>query len=187
MKPPFTMSRFRGPGKWYGPSQSNTGSSIRGKTISHPIPISDDDEFPIRTPGTGIATPLLTDPGFEHHMRTRSSTTGILDNPAYQTGVAISDFTDPSAVTYTATITAQPMSDGKLRRTKQPSTARNSTASIPSGSSIGKPQQKKSSLRSVLGRIFGSRKGKGNTSSTTSRTSNSIRAEQHRSVSLYNP
>jgi len=42
--------------------RQKTGQSIRGK-ISGPIPIPNpiDDEFPMRNPGTGIATPLPAD------------------------------------------------------------------------------------------------------------------------------
>ncbi|KAJ2899174.1 hypothetical protein MKZ38_003371 [Zalerion maritima] len=49
------------------PARPRTGgqSTVRGKTISNPIPIPSplDDEFPIRNPGTGVATQV----GDEHH------------------------------------------------------------------------------------------------------------------------
>jgi hypothetical protein len=51
-----------------GPGQH---SSIRGR-ISGPIPIpsaGDDDEFPIRTPGSGIAIPANDDENFEFPIR----------------------------------------------------------------------------------------------------------------------
>jgi hypothetical protein len=64
------------PGIWK--STSNAGrpkpgqhSSIRGR-ISGPIPIpnpGDDDEFPIRTPGSGIAIPAKDDENFEFPIR----------------------------------------------------------------------------------------------------------------------
>ena len=137
------MSKFRG-GKRRtdGPSRANTGSSIRGR-IGPPIPIPDDDEFPIRSPGTGIATPLATD-GNERKFPLRSSTTAERDSAA-----------------------------------QQASTLRYSQISAPSGSSIEKPQRKKSSLKSVFGRLFGKKRKPSNASNGQ----NGSPARQHRSVS----
>lgn len=54
-----------------GRSKPGHQSSIRGR-ISGPIPIpnpGDDDEFPIRTPGSGIAIPANDDENFEFPIR----------------------------------------------------------------------------------------------------------------------
>lgn len=64
------------PGIWKSTSSAGRPkpghqSSIRGR-ISGPIPIpspGDDDEFPIRTPGSGIAIPANDDENFEFPIR----------------------------------------------------------------------------------------------------------------------
>ncbi|KAH8676672.1 hypothetical protein BGZ60DRAFT_262636 [Tricladium varicosporioides] len=173
------MSKFRSPGKWRSdaPSRSNTGSSIRGR-IGPPIPIPDDDEFPIRAPGTGIATPLGSE-GMEQQMRQRLSTATDLQNVSPKTGHATADFTEPRKVTPPP---VQPMTESPPRRTNIPSAMRHSTASIPSKSSVGKPQRKKSSLKSVLGRLFGKKRKNGSLSSLEKTHSpGDVRAGQHRS------
>jgi len=173
------MSKFRSPGKWKpdGITRTNTGGSIRGK-IGPPIPIPDDDEFPIRTPGTGIATPLGTG-SVEKTPGLRGST--ATDRSIQQTGIGAGDFADR---TQSASIPAQSSTEEPLRRTTQPSALRISTASIPSGASVEKPQRKKSSLRSVFGRLFGKKRKGGSTSSNEKDQSpNGLRADQHRSVS----
>jgi hypothetical protein len=163
----FTMSKFKGHGK----SKTNSGSSIRGK-ISHPIPLQ-DDEFPIRTPGTGIATPVGSVDFGRGGLISMANTTELDGKP----GLAISTFDDKAIGTYTATVTTQPSPEGKLRRSKVSSTARNSTASGLSAS--GKPQRKKSTLRSVFGRLFGKK-----SSSVSSIDGKPDTREQHRSVSF---
>jgi len=68
------------PGLWKSTSSAGRPkpgqqSSIRGR-ISGPIPIpgpGDDDEFPIRTPGSGIAIPANNDENFEFPIRTPGS------------------------------------------------------------------------------------------------------------------
>lgn len=68
------------PGLWKqtsnaGRPRAGQQSSIRGR-ISGPIPIAnagDDDEFPIRTPGSGIAIPAHDDENFEFPIRKRGS------------------------------------------------------------------------------------------------------------------
>lgn len=173
------MSKFRSPGKWKpdGVARANTGGSIRGR-IGPPIPIPDDDEFPIRTPGTGIATPVGTG-SVERSIGRRGST--ATDHSLQQTGNSASGFTDRPR---SASIPAQPVAEELPRRTTQPGALRNSTASIPSGSSVEKPQRKKSSLRSVLGKLFGKkRKGGSNSSNEKGKSTGGVR-DQHRSVSI---
>src|SRR6187402_3399384 len=112
------MSKFR---------RQNTATSIRGKTISHPIPFPDDDEFPIRTPGTGIAMPLGSDA--ESQLRMRESVAAQLENTSHQTGIAVSDFLDPTAVDEPISVPSQPSPEAQVKRTTVPSHMRNSTAS----------------------------------------------------------
>jgi hypothetical protein len=65
---------------------------------------------------------------------------------------------------------------------RQASPLRGSGVSNPSGSTIEKPQRKKSTLRSVLGRLFGKKRKSDNSANVLH--ASSPRAEQHRSVSI---
>lgn len=153
------------------PSRANTGTSIRGK-ISAPIPIPDDEEFPIRSPGTGIATPLGNE-GIDKQLR---APTGI-----HQTGIAVSDFSELRAPS-----TQQSYTEGPLQpRHVLQKTLRNSQISQTDGSSIEKPQRKKTTFKSVIGRLFGTKKGRSSASASRSSTQNpnTARVDQHRSVS----
>lgn len=166
------MSKFR---------RQGTGQSVRGKTISHPIPFPDDDEFPIRTPGTGIAMPLGSDA--ENQIRIRESVATQLETTSHQTGIAVSDFIDPGAAAQSGPMPLQPSPEPPVRRTNQPSHLRSSTASKNTGSSVGRPQRKKSTMRAVFGRLFGKRRKGSGSSSPKEQGPNEIRAGQHRSVS----
>jgi hypothetical protein len=169
--------------KWRAdkPARANTGASIRGKTISNPIPIPDDDEFPIRTPGTGIALPLGTE-ALEREMRLRTS---IATEELHPSQPPEDD--SEQTVAQTTTFSTDQSVQAEVRHTRMPTIAnaalRNSVAgSVPSGSSAGRPERKKSSLKSVLGRLFG-KKRKPSSSSISKLNTNSLRADQHRSVS----
>ncbi|KAE8452164.1 hypothetical protein EG329_001631 [Mollisiaceae sp. DMI_Dod_QoI] len=166
----MSMSKFR---------RTGTGQSIRGKTISHPIPFPDDDEFPIRTPGSGIAMPLGTDA--ENQIRIRESVAAQLENTSYQTGIAVSDFIDPVAAAQSGSISSQPPPEAQVRRTNQSGQLRNSTASKTSESSMGRPQRKKSTMRAVFGRLFGRRRKGSGSSSPKEQGPRDLRADQHRS------
>ena len=172
------MSKFRGTGKWRidGPVRTNTGSSIRGK-ISAPI-IADDDEFPIRLPGTGIATPLGKD-SMEKQLQLRSSAgSGQILQPdrIASNGIGDAPRASPSP--------PHPSHEPPPPPINQPSVLRTSTASTPSGTNDGKPQRKKSSLGSVFRKIFGGKRRKDSSSSSTAAQGpGGFRAGQHRSVS----
>ena len=119
--------------------------------------------------------------GNEKQLHMRASTAARPDSTAHLDIVAAADFVDPAtAVTSTPMPTRSPP-EAPTQRTDQPSGVRTSITSGPSGSNDGKPQRKKSSLRSVLRQLFG-RKPKENVSSNA--RSDGLRAGQHRSVSL---
>lgn len=173
------MSKFRGAAKWKtdGPVRTNTGSSIRGK-ISAPI-IPDDDEFPIREPGTGIATSLGED-SMERQFPLRASA---------GSGQALQlDRIAPNVIENSPRVSPpppQPSYDPPLPPTIQPSAIRTSMASNPPGSNDGKPQRKKSSLGSVFRKLFGGKKRKDrSTSSAAAQGPGGFKADQHRSVSI---
>ncbi len=175
------MKKFRGAGrKPATPSRSNTTSSIRGK-ISAPIPISTaDDEFPIRTPGTGVAMPL------SHEGREREPRAA--PNPL-QLEMVKQEEADPAAppdelprATPSAPPSTVPSHENPPSQARQCSPLRGSGVSNPSASSLEKPQRKKSTLRTVLGKLFG-KKRKSDTSKNGHHDA-SPRAGQHRSVSM---
>lgn len=148
-----------------GPSR--TASSIRGK-ISAPIPIPDDDEFPIRSPGTGIATPLDVG-GIDKQLHV----------PLVGHGIAVSDFSDTRAPSTTYTDSIAPP------RHVLPTGLRNSEISQPSvESSIEKPQRKKTTFKFVIGRLFGTKKGRSASARSSAQNPSTDKAGQHRSVSF---
>jgi hypothetical protein len=150
---------------------------------SAPIPFPDDDEFPIRTPGTGIAASLGME-GIDKQLQMRGSTAAQLDSTTHLDGAAVTDFVEAgTAMTSTPMPTRSPP-EAPILPTDQRSTLGTSINNTPSGSSEGKPQRKKSSLRSMLRQLFG-RKLKENASSDTPEPeSDGVRGGQHRSVSF---
>ena len=147
--------------------------------ISAPIPFPDDDEFPIRSPGSGIATPLGKEP---IGPPLRGSIAEELDNMAVQTGIPASRAVDPKLSNPALAGPTQPYLEPQIRRSFQPSALRNSETSMPSASSAGKPQRKKSSFRSALGRLFGKKSKNSGSSSPQAQIAGGGRADQHRSV-----
>ena len=161
------------------PSRSNTTSSIRGK-ISAPIPISTaDDEFPIRTPGTGIAMSLGQE-GLEKEPRAAPTPLQLESVKQEEANISAPVKEQPRAAPSEPPSTA-PSHGNPAPQVRQVSPLRGSGVSNPSGSSIEKPQRKKSTLRSVLGRLFGKKQKIG--SSADGLHMSSPRAGLHRSVS----
>lgn len=163
------MSKFRGAGKWKpdGPARTSTGS-ILGK-ISAPI-IADDDEFPIRLSGTGIASPLGED-SLKRELQLRSSTSsGQILQP--------DRIASPRAST-----SPQPSHDPPPPPPQdQPSALQYSAAGNASVSNDGKPHRKKSSLGSVFRKLFGTKKRK-DISTSSGGAQGGFPVGQHRRVS----
>ena len=175
------MRKFKGAGrKPATPSRSNTTSSIRGK-ISAPIPIFiADDEFPIRTPGIGIAMPLERE-GLEREPRAAPNPLQLETVKQEEADIS-APVEELSRVAPSAPSSTAPSHENPALQVRQVSPLRESGLSNPPGSSIGKPQRKKSTLRSVFGRLFG--KKQKNDSSANRLHEASPRAGQHRSVSI---
>jgi len=174
------MSKFKTAPKWKRESiaRTNTGASIRAKGISAPIPLPDDDEFPIRTPGAGIATPLGDD-ATEKQPFFRGSVVDRPDSTILVPGnTATIDFGGQTAERGDTPSVRPPLRESPPPPQDRRSVVQASISSKPSSSSVGKPQRKKSSLKVVLGRLFG-RKQKVNPPPDPE-----VRAEQHRSVSF---
>ncbi|KAI1457404.1 hypothetical protein F4805DRAFT_177706 [Annulohypoxylon moriforme] len=118
-------------------------SSLRGR-ISGPMPM--DDEFPIRQPGHGIA----------HEGRPEPTESRAMDQPASRAENTPSevvrpdniDSVTPSGPSQASNSSASP----RQQRTARPTTLRYSTVS--DGTDVDRPQRKKSTLKSTLGRLF---------------------------------
>ncbi|KAI1103333.1 hypothetical protein F4804DRAFT_233500 [Jackrogersella minutella] len=119
-------------------------TTVRGR-ISGPIPM--DDEFPIRSPGSGMAhegKPEQLEPHVEDHPRiSRSENT-----PSEVVRTEKADSVTPSGPSHASTSSASP----RQHRTVRSSALRYSTVS--DGTDIDRPQRKKSTLKSTLGRLF---------------------------------
>ncbi|GKT55065.1 hypothetical protein ColTof4_08074 [Colletotrichum tofieldiae] len=177
--------------------RSLTGQSIRGK-ISGPIPIPSpsDDEFPMRNPGTGIATPLAGGDMKEQQLhppqpepragsivsvaQPEVSQAPRTDSVVAPTGSAGSGSTSPP------TSGAHANSPQSQRRTNGSSHLRYSAVSASSeqtGGSRDRPQRKKSTLRGALGKLFGRKKKTGSQGSTDSQRISTYNTsnQQHKS------
>ncbi|KAI0842887.1 hypothetical protein F5Y06DRAFT_75669 [Hypoxylon sp. FL0890] len=122
-------------------------TTLRGR-ISGPIPM--DDEFPIRNPGSGMA----------HEGKPEQPESHVDDQPAPRSGNTPSDVvrTDkgdsvsPSGPSQASNVSASPRPSPRQQRTVRSSALRYSTVS--DGTDTDRPQRKKSTLKSTLGRLF---------------------------------
>lgn len=183
------MRKFKSGRKSTAPARSDTSSSIRGR-ISAPIPlIVDDDEFPFREPGTGMATPLGRD-GVEKQLRFPNPphtprTPLPVDLAKHEEADVTGPVEEPTRAP-PAPPSLTPSHESTIQQTTYGPPLRDSGASNhQSGSSLEKPRRKKSTLRSVFGRLFG--KKRKSSSSGNGRTEDSARAGQHHSVSWSYP
>jgi hypothetical protein len=164
------------------PVRTNT---IRGK-ISGPIPIPtiEDDEFPIRSPGTGIATPMGHE-GVEKQLQMpKPSEEKPAQQPVQQRPLTPSstyEDIDPVRKTPDTQAASQLSHESPTARTEGSSVNPESKMASVRQQSPEKSQRKKGSLRSILGRIFGGKKRKNTTSSPLGRRENG-HIDQHRSV-----
>ncbi|KAI0383678.1 hypothetical protein F5Y04DRAFT_278304 [Hypomontagnella monticulosa] len=126
------------------PKTAQPDQTIRGR-ISGPIPM--DDEFPIRNPGTGIAhegRPEQPESNIEDQPASRSVNT----NTPSEVVRADKDSVTPSGPSQASNASASP----RQQRTVRSSTLRYSTVS--DSTDVDRPQRKKSTLKSTLGRLF---------------------------------
>ncbi|KAK2065868.1 hypothetical protein LY76DRAFT_135556 [Colletotrichum caudatum] len=179
------------------PSRSLTGESIRGK-ISGPIPIPSpsDDEFPMRNPGTGIATPLAATADMKEQQQLppqaepRAGSIVSLAQPELTPGPRTESVVAPARPAGSRS-TSPPASGThgnspqSQRRTNVSTNLRYSAVSASSGQtgeSRDRPQRKKSTLRGALGKLFGRKKKTGSQGSTDSQRISTYNASnQHKS------
>ena len=159
------------------PSRTNTGSSIRGR-ISAPIPLTDDD-FPISTPRVGVAVPI----GFAGTGRQlRSPTPPFRQDFAQDEETKVSVPAQESSRTEISEPTSATAShEVPTPRARRVSPLRGSDARNSPEQYVEKPQRKKSTLRSVFGRLFGRKRKSGSSAGVLQVISE--RADLHRSVS----
>lgn len=177
------MSRFKSPG-WKTPSPARAptaSSSIRGK-ISGPIPIpDDDDEFPIRTPGAGMATPIGLD-GNDKQLRLSPPRPQREISPQPEEEQPVLELPEPTRAAPEVPQASRLSYDIPARQTTEINlglVARGSTSTRTPDPV--KPERKKSTLSRVLGRLFGKKQKSGGT--VSGKTANSSRHGQHHSVS----
>ncbi|TAQ89532.1 hypothetical protein B7494_g2136 [Chlorociboria aeruginascens] len=130
-------------------------TDIRAKKISAPIPFV-DDEFPIRTPGAGIATPLGNE-GFEKQLQLRDSVATAQGNIAREDGTARPELVDTRGVARDIPSAGRPSYEAPTRRADQSTSLRISTV-MPRELEERTHQRKKSTLKSVIGRLFGKKR-----------------------------
>lgn len=164
-------------------------ANVRGKIISAPIPIpnpADDDEFPMRRPGTGLATPLGNEGVSKLLVPPERAST--LDPQTMTASQQFSSEVVPEERLETPLqadpVFASDTSDSPAQGRTNSNTLRYSTIShgTDTDQSRTAPQRKRSTLRSTLGRLFGRRKSP--SSLGTQRKSSSGSAEQRQSVSV---
>lgn len=163
-------------------------SNIRGKVISGPIPIPDpvdDDEFPIRQSGAGLATPsgnegignLLVFPEASSTLG-RQSTAGAVPETMIEGRTNSLLRAEPRQVS----VASGSPPRGRTNSTLRYSTVSTGTDTDQSGSTH---RRKKSGLRNTLGRLFGRKKSPSALETHHEAPSSSL---QHRSVSrVYTP
>ncbi|KAI0022247.1 hypothetical protein F4780DRAFT_210309 [Xylariomycetidae sp. FL0641] len=171
------------------------------KQISGPIPI--DDEFPIRNPGTGIAHEGPSDPseaqpepdstavaedtdGNTPSVGAREDQTeSVAQEDPGQSGpsqASASHATPSPQRRRTSPQRLRRPSPPRSRRLERPSTVRYSTVSERTDVDRSRPQRKKSTLKSALGKLFGrGKKPKGSRQASISEVHIDNQEDHHRS------
>lgn len=156
-------------------------ANVRGKTISAPIPIpnpADDDEFPMRRPGTGLATPLGNEGMSKMLVPPERASTMDPQTIAGQPPETVTEERSETPVLQADPVLASDISDSPAQGRTNSNTLRYSMMSNGTDTDRSRtaPQRKRSTLRSTLGRLFGRRKSP--SSLGTQRKSSSGSAEQ---------
>lgn len=174
--------------------RTDTGPTVRGKPISSPIPIPENDEFPFRSHGPSIS--ISREPGdIEKQLLDEKPASlepeSLLaeDEKDYPTETrSIESLAEAvPQPTYAAPPPAPPPVLPPAPSTSQPSHVRISSATISSNATAERPKRRKSTLRSVFGKLFGRKNKESRPSTIPEEGSADIRAGLHRSVGLENP
>lgn len=198
------MNKSKSLGIWKAEDPAGTDtrpSSIRGKTISGPIPFPDDDEFSFRVQGSNVATTLETKDS-EKERSTRVSE--LVESHSTPQEDKKDNFEDSNSIETAKTIPphparAPPPPPPTLPIVQpsygtspppipppifQPESIRLPTASITPHQGLERPKPKKSSFRSFLSKIFKNKRKDTLPPRQYQQRTSEIRVEQHRSVSL---
>ncbi|OTB07546.1 hypothetical protein M426DRAFT_240045 [Hypoxylon sp. CI-4A] len=130
------------------PKTAHPETTVRGR-ISGPIPM--DDEFPIRNPGVGIAHEGRPEQ-LESHIEEEPSSRSENTHSAEVTRDDKIDSVTPSGPSQASNNSGSPRQQQQQQRTIRSSTLRYSTVS--DSTDVDRPQRKKSTLKSTLGRLF---------------------------------
>jgi hypothetical protein len=177
------MIKPKGLGGWKSdePIRTDIGASVRGKTISSPIPFPDDDEFPFRSHRPTIS---LTREPEDDEKQIQPENSG----PIGPQGVPREDekdaFPDSKSIESFEAMPPQPPYAPPPPPPAQPVIVRISTTAASSNIIVEKPKKKKSSLRALFGKLFGKKNRDSLPPKCRDEDSGNLRAEQHRSVSL---
>lgn len=162
----------------------DVGPTVRGKTISSPIPFPDDDEFPFRTHGSTIS--ISHEPkDVEKQLQLEAlAPAEPLSIPKEEE----EDFADSNSIeSFDPRPAPMPPYNPPAPPISQPIHARIPSAAAPSNAGVDRPKRKKSTLRAVFGKLFGKKQNDNPPSRQRGRESEvpqtDPRAGLHRSVS----
>jgi hypothetical protein len=173
------MIKSKDMGGWKSdePIQIDTGSSIRAKTISNPIPFPNDDEFPFRSHRPTIS--LTREPEYdEKQMQLESS--ALIESQCVPCEDEKNAFPDSKSIEATP---SQPSYAPPPPLTIEPTHVRISTTAASLNFVVERPKKKKTSLRAVFGKFFGKKNRDSLPPKKRDKDTGNVQAEQHRSVS----
>ena len=176
----MTKPKVMGAWKSDDPVRTDTGPTVRGKPISSPIPFPDSDEFPFRTHGPSISLSRELEDIEKHPSQERLASAEPPSLPEEDEKDAPPD---TESIESLVASPPQPSYEPPAPPARQPSHVRISTPALSSNVAAEKPKKKKSSLRTVLGKLFGKKSKETRPSTLPEEGTPDIRAGAHRSVS----
>lgn len=189
------------------PARADSGPTVRGKTISNPIPFPDKEEYSFEGRPASVSPPHEREDNEKQLVEDRPASSEPIPSPTEyekedkdlpEENKSIESFSEiPPQPSYAPPVpppqpviepiskpAAQPVAQPAAQPIASSSTVRISSPAIPSSSEAEKPRRRKSGLRSVFGKLFGGKKGRDNRPPTIPEESVlDTRAGQHRSVS----
>ena len=160
--------------------RTGTGRTVRGKPISSPIPFPDTDEFPFRTHGPSISLSCELE---DIEKQLLQEPPAAAEPPSLPEEEEKDAPADDKSIESLAEIPPQPSYDAPAPPIRQPSQVRISAPALSSNVAAEKPKRRKSSLRAVLGKLFGKKSKESRPSRLPQQGTTDIRAGAHRSVS----
>lgn len=173
------MSLRKGPRR----SGANFGS-IRDRKISAPIPINDDEESQIGNAGPGTA-PSLSNEYDQDQAQLRDSAFTAPRLPPYRDAGSSQYSAEPVPQTQRSAVSnPDPQTEAETQQSSTAPVYRRNSVIHRRSVLRGKPQRKKSTFKSMMGKIFGKKEKDTTSPIGSSDGPDNLRAEQHRSVSI---